>query len=84
MIGMIYRPNTQSRANLDIFSSTLTDIIDVIEDERKPCVMLGDFNINLLQYRNNNKTTCYVYKIISIGFVPLIQYPTGVTQARQN
>ena len=30
IIGIIYRPNTQPRANLDIFSSTLTGVIDVI------------------------------------------------------
>ena len=42
---------------------------------------MGDFNINLLQYRNNNKTTCYVDNIISRGFVPLTDYPTRVTQS---
>ncbi len=79
VIGVIYRPNTQPRADLDIFSSTLMDTIDIIESERKHCIIMGDFNINLLQYNNNDKTTNYVDNILAQGFVPLIHYPTRVT-----
>ncbi len=48
IVGVIYRPNTQPRADLDIFSSTLMDTIDIIESERTHCIIAGDFNINLL------------------------------------
>ena len=40
---------TQPRANLDISLSTLPGVVDVTEDEGKACVLMGDFNINLLQ-----------------------------------
>ena len=64
IIGVIYRPNTQPRADLDIFTTTIRDIIDIIDNERKHCIMMGDFNINLLQYNINEKTTNYVDNII--------------------
>ena len=36
IIGIIYRPNTQPKADLDIFTSTLFDILDIINIEKKP------------------------------------------------
>ena len=56
IIGVIYRPNTQPKTDVDIFSSTVNDIIDIINDEKKTCLIMGDFNIDLLKYNINNKT----------------------------
>ena len=35
MVGIIYKPNTQPKADMDIFSATLLDIIGIINDEKK-------------------------------------------------
>ena len=35
IIGMIYRPNTAPRADMDIFMSTLNDINEIISKEKK-------------------------------------------------
>jgi hypothetical protein len=77
--GVIYRPNTLPRADVDIFSSTLFDIMEIINSEGKPSLILDDFNICLLKYGINDKTSDYVDGILSRGFLPVIHKPTRVT-----
>ena len=50
-IGNIYRPphNNNNNANIQQFNSDLSPIIDIIQCENKYAVIVGDFNINLLQ-----------------------------------
>ena len=77
-IGTIYRPNTQPKADLEIFTSTLYDLMDIINNEKKSCVIMGDFNIDLLKYSSHAKTNDYLDNIFTIGFVPLITKPTTI------
>ena len=79
IVGIIYRPNTQPKADVDIFSATLLDIIGIINDEKKHCTLMGDFNLDLLKYNVHEKTTDFVDNIISHGFLPTIHKPTRVT-----
>ena len=81
IIGTIYRPNTQPKADIDIFTSTMLDIMDTINNEKTPCVIMGDFNIDLLKYNSHNKTNEYVDNIFSRGFLPLITKPTRIFQS---
>ena len=76
---MIYRPNTQPRADLDVFTSTLFDLMEIINQKQIKCKLLGDFNINLLNYGHHEKTKTYVDSIFSLGFLPQITKPTRVT-----
>ena len=78
IIGTIYRPNTQPKADLEIFTSTLYDLMDIINNEKKSCVIMGDFNIDLLKYSSHAKTNDYVDNIFTRGFVPLITKPTRI------
>ncbi len=66
-------------ADIDIFSSTLTNILEIINKERDSCILLGDFNLNLLNYNIHNQTNDFVDNIFSQGFIPLIHKPTRVT-----
>ena len=79
IVGVIYRPNTQPKADIDIFSSTLFDIMDIINNEKKQCVLMGDYNIDLLSYNSHAKTGGFVDNIFSRGFIPQITKPTRVT-----
>lgn len=79
IVGIIYRPNTQPRADIDIFSTTLYDIMDLINNERKSCTLMGDFNIDLIKYNSHEKTNDLIDNIFSRGFVPSITKPTRVT-----
>ena len=50
-IGNIYQPphNNNNNANIQQFNSDLPPIIDIIQCENTYAVIVGDFNINLLQ-----------------------------------
>ena len=48
VINMIYRPNTEILADIDVFSSTLFDIMDILNTENKLCDIMNDTNSNLL------------------------------------
>ena len=79
IIGVIYRPNTQPWADVDVFHVTLNDILGMVNNERKLCTVMGDFNIDLLQYNTNHKTNLFLDDIFSLGFVPVILKPTRIT-----
>ena len=49
IVGIIYRPNTQPKADIDVFSQTLYETMDLINSERKFSVIMGDANIDLLK-----------------------------------
>ena len=65
IIGVIYRPNTQPRADIDVFSSTLFELMALINSERKSCVLMGDFNIDLVKFGNHDKTSDYINNIFA-------------------
>jgi hypothetical protein len=77
--GVIYRPNTLPSADVDVFTSTLFDIMEIINTDGKSSLILGDVNICLLKYGTNDKTRDYVDGILSRGFLPVIHKPTRVT-----
>ena len=81
IIGVIYRPNTQHDADIDIFCTFLFDIIDIITNEKNRCMLMGDCNIDLLKYNSHDKTTEYVDNVYSRGIMSLIHYPTRVTHS---
>ncbi len=79
IIGVIYRPNTQPRADLDVFSETLSGILDIVTQQNRHCVLLGDFNIDNLKYNTHHKTNEFIDNLFSHGFMPFIHKPTRVT-----
>lgn len=80
LIGIIYRPNTLPKADMNIFIQTLQDITDIINSENKQATLMGDFNIDLTKYTENSKTQDFLNNIISKGFLPHITKPTRVTE----
>ena len=41
IVGVSYRPNTAPKADIDVFSSTLHDIMDIINKENKHDTIIG-------------------------------------------
>ena len=78
IIGVIYRPNSGPHADLDIFSRTMQDIMDIIRHENKSCVFMGDMNIDLLKCDTHSKTNEYLDTVISNGYLPVITKPTRI------
>ncbi len=80
IVGVIYRPNTEPHADIDIFSSNMEDIMDIIHREHnKTSIILGDMNVCLLKFQTHAKTNNYLDSIFSHGFLPIISKPTRVT-----
>ena len=76
IIGVIYRPPNQDILS---FNEKLNDIINKIRMENKICYLLGDYNINILNYSSHVHTAQFVDMMSSSGFLPLITRPTRVT-----
>ena len=83
IIGNIYRPNTGPQADLRLFLDKLEEILCQIENnpELRNCEdvqLLGDFNIDLLNYKNHSLTGLYVDTLLEHGHMPLITQPTRI------
>ena len=60
IVGVIYRPNTLPRADLDVFISNLLGIQSKISNENKTSYLMGDYNINLLNFGTHAKTNEFI------------------------
>ena len=76
IIGTIYRPPD---ANLAEFNLKIDGLLSKISKERKPCYLMGDFNIDLLKYEKHSITNNYLDNIFSHCFLPFINRPTRIT-----
>ena len=76
IIGVIYRPPD---TDLGMFNENITDLFDTLGRERKYCYLMGDFNINLLNFDKHAETTSFVDLLHANSFVSLINRPTRVT-----
>ena len=76
MTGIICRPPNQITA---AFVDKLNDILSIITRGNKQCYIMGDFNLDLLQYNDNVLTQEFVNHLFSYAFYPLISKPTRIT-----
>jgi len=74
--GVIYRhPNS----NFETFMNYLNNTIDKINNENKYCIIMGDFNINLLNLSSHSGTDDFLNTLESHFFNPHILQPTRIT-----
>ena len=74
--GVIYR---HPHSNLEAFMAYLDIVMDKISRERKYCVMMGDFNLNLLNADSHPGTNEFLNTLGSYFFNPHILQPTRIT-----
>ena len=79
VLGVINRPNSESRADIDIFSCTMIDIMDTLNSENKNCVIMGDMTNDLLKFGSHTKTADYLDNLFSHGFLPLTTKPARLS-----
>ena len=79
IVGVVYRPNTPPKADLDIFSFHLIELMEMISLETKNCIIMGDINIDFLNESSHSKTSEIVDNVYSCGYSPVITQPTRVT-----
>ena len=63
---------------LKIFKN-LNQIFEILSKEWKQVFLLGDFNINLLNYNDNQPTDDFLDSIASNYFIPYILHATRIT-----
>ena len=63
----------------DFNSNYLNKLLENISKEQKSIFLLGDFNVNLLNYNEHNQTSKFLDSIASNSFIPLILKPTRIT-----
>ena len=57
----------------------LNKLLENISKEQKSVFLLGDFNVNLLNYNEHNQTIEPLDSLASNSFIPLILQPTRIT-----
>ena len=58
VIDVIYKP---PESNTDIFVAHFNDLMGKISKERKHCILMGDFNIDLIKVDMQNRTKDFVH-----------------------
>ena len=75
IVGVVYRrPGT----SMTDFNETFAVLLSKINAENRPCYILGDFNIDLLNTNNCNQL--FLNSLLSSGFYPVIDRPTRIRE----
>ena len=82
IIGNVYRPNTAPLASLPQAIEIHNQIIDQLQTNKlhSKCEIqiIGDFNVNLLNFETHGQTNDFITSLISKSFKPLITLPTRI------
>ena len=74
--GVIYRHPSMDLA--DFNCNYLNKLLENASKEQKSIFLLGDFNVNLLNYNEHNETNEFLDSLASNSFIPLILQPTRI------
>ena len=76
IIGCLYR-HPSSKIPLQEFNQNFLDpVLQKINNEQKQCILMGDFNIDLLKYDVNDDVSLFYNNLSSVSFTPFILQPT--------
>ena len=76
VIGCIYRHPTTDCAKLH---NALKEQLSNLNNKSKEVFVLGDININFLNYNRDNKTSDYLDMLLDLGYMPLITKARRIT-----
>ena len=76
VIGCIYRHPATDCAKLH---NALKEKLSNLNNKSKEVFVLGDININFLNYNRDNKTSDYLDMLLDLGYMPLITKATRIT-----
>ena len=63
----------------DFSSNYLNSLLEKISKEQKSVFLLGDFNINLMNYNVHNPTNEFLDSLVSNSFLSYILQPTRIS-----
>ena len=69
VIGVIYRMPNYS---VDVFNDRISEVMNVIQKERKICYLMGDLNIDFLRADDHRATGELLYLLYCNNGFPLI------------
>jgi len=83
-IGNIYRPGTQhpvhtGSVQFDIFSESLSNILNSLTSGRTNFYIAGDFNLDLLKNETNQRVSEFNDLVFSYGSLQIVTKPTRCT-----
>ena len=76
IVGVIYRHPSMDLS--DFNCNYLNKLLENTSKEPKSIFLLGDFNVNLLNYNGHNETNEFLDCLASNSFIPLILQPTRI------
>ena len=76
LICVVYRPPNN---DVNLFTNSLSEIIQKYDLSNNSIYIMGDFNINLLNIDNHLPSSEFIENLYSYGIFPLINKPTRVT-----
>ena len=77
IVGVIYRHPLMDLTDFNY--NYLNKPLENISKEQKSIFLLGDFNVNLLNYNEHNQTNEFLDSLSPNSFIPLILQPTRIT-----
>ena len=79
IIGNIYRPPRENIDNYQIFINDLNKVFNEFLHSHSEVALVGDFNIDLLKFKEKAIINEYLNTILSNGYLPKITFPTRIT-----
>ena len=76
IVGVIYRHPSMDLIGFNC--NYLNKLLENIFKEQKSIFLLGDFNVNLLNYNEHNQTNEFLDSLASNSYIPLILQPTRI------
>ena len=76
IIGCVYR---HPHSKLESFHEVMKERLQGLNNSGKQVIVLGDININFLQYCNDNRTAVYLDMLFDSGFMPITTKATRIT-----
>jgi hypothetical protein len=78
VVGNIYRPPRPSIDNIVQFTNDMQQVVRSF-DRKKHVIIAGDFNLDLLKFRNNLHIDNFIETLIGHSYIPKITLPTRLT-----
>ena len=80
LIGVFYRhPSLHD----DVFNKKLKTTLRTIKKENKKVIICGDFNLNLLEFGNDDHTSNFLNLMLEFNYQPCITEPTRITNTNK-
>ena len=78
IIGCVYKHPKHEVS--DFMNNYITPLLNKLSNENKNIMIMGDFNINLINYNDDKNTDNFLHTMFSQSFLPYITTPTRITR----